>query len=80
MLARIYFESGRYDKALEWLQKLALRLEDVEAGYGLVLLVQARAIKGKNKKIKGYVCARILNTPLGNQAYALKCKKTMQRL
>ncbi len=49
MLARIYFESGRYDKALEWLQHLALRLEDVERGYGLVLLVQARVIKGKQR-------------------------------
>lgn len=28
------------------MQHLALRLEDVEAGYGLVLLVQARVIKG----------------------------------
>ncbi|KAK4520928.1 uncharacterized protein ATC70_006811 [Mucor velutinosus] len=46
ILARIYYETGRYDKALEWLQHLALRLEDVEAGYGLVLLVQARVIKG----------------------------------
>lgn len=56
VLARIYFESGRYDKALEWLQHLALRLEDVETGYGLVLLVQARVIKGKNKNKN--VCAR----------------------
>lgn len=46
ILARIYYETGRYEKALEWLQHLALRLEDVEAGYGLVLLVQARVIKG----------------------------------
>ncbi|PHZ15243.1 protein prenylyltransferase [Rhizopus microsporus ATCC 52813] len=47
ILARIYFETGRYDKALEWLQQLALRLEDVESGYGLVQLVQARVIKGR---------------------------------
>ena len=46
MLARIYFETERYDKTLEWLQHLALRLEDVETGYGLVLLVQARVMKG----------------------------------
>jgi hypothetical protein len=45
-LARIYFETGRFDKALEWLDHLALRLEDVESGYGLVLLVQARVMKG----------------------------------
>lgn len=31
---------------MEWLQHLALRLEDVETGYGLVLLVQARVMKG----------------------------------
>ncbi|KAG1224001.1 hypothetical protein G6F35_004302 [Rhizopus arrhizus] len=47
ILARIYFETARFDKALEWLQQLALRLEDVEWGYGLVLLVQARVIKGR---------------------------------
>ncbi|KAI8374621.1 uncharacterized protein BYT42DRAFT_413505 [Radiomyces spectabilis] len=46
LLARIYFESGQFKKALEALQNLALRLEDVTAGYGMVLLVQARAIKG----------------------------------
>ncbi|KAI8879467.1 TPR-like protein [Backusella circina FSU 941] len=46
ILARIYFETGRFDKALEWLDHLALRLEDVESGYGLVLLVQARVMKG----------------------------------
>lgn len=45
-MARLFYETGRYDKALEWLQNLALRLEDVETGYGLVLLVQARVIKG----------------------------------
>lgn len=45
-MARIYFESGQYDLALAALQNLALRIEDVETGYGLVLLVQARAIKG----------------------------------
>jgi hypothetical protein len=45
-LARIYFETGKYENALLCLQKLALRAEDVQTGYGLVLLVQARAIKG----------------------------------
>ncbi|KAI8643110.1 hypothetical protein BD408DRAFT_415282 [Parasitella parasitica] len=53
ILARIYFETGRYEKALEWLQQVALRLEDVEAGYGLVLLVQARVIKGVCYEIQG---------------------------
>ncbi|KAG2196906.1 hypothetical protein INT47_005130 [Mucor saturninus] len=46
ILARIYFETKRYDKTLEWLQQLALRTQDVESGYGLVLLVQARVLKG----------------------------------
>ncbi|KAI8987068.1 hypothetical protein BDB01DRAFT_593512 [Pilobolus umbonatus] len=46
IVARIYYESGRYAKAREWLQKLALKMEDVMSGYGLVLLVQARVIKG----------------------------------
>lgn len=32
--------------ALLALQNLALRMEDVQTGYGLVLLVQARAMKG----------------------------------
>lgn len=45
-MARIYFETKRYDKTLEWLQQLALRTQDVESGYGLVLLVQARVLKG----------------------------------
>ncbi|ORX44759.1 hypothetical protein DM01DRAFT_1340288 [Hesseltinella vesiculosa] len=46
VMARIYFESGRYKKALESLERLALRFEDVNWGYGLVLLIQARVIKG----------------------------------
>ncbi|KAI8061074.1 hypothetical protein BC940DRAFT_310760 [Gongronella butleri] len=46
VVARIYFESGRYKKALEALERLALRFEDVNWGYGLVLLIQARVIKG----------------------------------
>ncbi|KAG0189344.1 hypothetical protein DFQ28_003545 [Apophysomyces sp. BC1034] len=47
ILARIHFEMGKYSKALPLLQKLVLRAEDVSTGYGLVLLVQARAIKGE---------------------------------
>ncbi|CEP19058.1 hypothetical protein [Parasitella parasitica] len=61
IVARIYYETGRYEKALEWLQHLALRLEDVETGYGLVLLVQARVIKG--------VCFEIQD----NSSDALEC-------
>jgi tetratricopeptide (TPR) repeat protein len=45
-LARIYFESGQYENTLNALQNLALRVEDVQTGYGLVLLIQARAMKG----------------------------------
>ncbi|KAG2205636.1 hypothetical protein INT47_007992 [Mucor saturninus] len=46
LLARIYYESGQYTLALEQLQNLALKMEDVQQGYGLVLLVEARTIKG----------------------------------
>ncbi|KAI8147176.1 hypothetical protein BJV82DRAFT_665280 [Fennellomyces sp. T-0311] len=46
LLGRIYYEMGDYDKALESLSNLALRIEDATSGYGLVLLIQARAIKG----------------------------------
>ncbi|KAI9487433.1 MAG: hypothetical protein EXX96DRAFT_553180 [Benjaminiella poitrasii] len=53
LLARIYFESGQYQEALDALQNLALRMEDVQMGYGLVLLVQARAIKGVCLEKKG---------------------------
>lgn len=49
ILARIFFETGQYENALESLQNLALRLEDVNNGYGFVLLVQARVIKGNTK-------------------------------
>ncbi|KAI8084650.1 uncharacterized protein BX664DRAFT_267192 [Halteromyces radiatus] len=46
ILARVFYESGQYEKALDLLQNLVLRLEDVSAGYGFVLLIQARVIKG----------------------------------
>ncbi|KAI8641372.1 hypothetical protein BD408DRAFT_483450 [Parasitella parasitica] len=46
LLARIYFESGQYYLALAAFRNLALRIEDVKVGYGLVLLIQARTIKG----------------------------------
>ncbi|KAI7906711.1 uncharacterized protein BX663DRAFT_548869 [Cokeromyces recurvatus] len=46
LLARIYFESGQYQNTLDILQHLALRIEDVESGYGLIWLVQARTMKG----------------------------------
>ncbi|KAI8992316.1 hypothetical protein BDB01DRAFT_426483 [Pilobolus umbonatus] len=46
ILARVYFESGQYEEALQLLQNLALKMEDVQTGYGLVMLIQARAMKG----------------------------------
>ncbi|KAF7732343.1 hypothetical protein EC973_005239 [Apophysomyces ossiformis] len=46
VLAKVHYEMGKYAKALGLLQDLILRAEDVSSGYGLVLLVQARAIKG----------------------------------
>ncbi|KAI9313544.1 hypothetical protein BX666DRAFT_2030325 [Dichotomocladium elegans] len=46
LLARVYYETGQYDKALEALQNLALNINDATLGYGLVLLTQARTIKG----------------------------------
>ncbi|KAI8330708.1 hypothetical protein BC941DRAFT_517938 [Chlamydoabsidia padenii] len=55
VLARLYYESGRYKKALESLERLALRFEDVNWGYGLVLLVQARVIKGICYEMEGSV-------------------------
>ncbi|GAB5590884.1 hypothetical protein Unana1_05784 [Umbelopsis nana] len=46
ILARILYEIGDYAKALNTLKQIAFRPEDVESGYALVLLVQARTIKG----------------------------------
>ncbi|KAI7886762.1 TPR-like protein [Lichtheimia hyalospora FSU 10163] len=46
ILSRVYYETGQYDKSLEALQNLALNINDATSGYGLVLLVQARTIKG----------------------------------
>jgi tetratricopeptide (TPR) repeat protein len=87
ILARIYYETGRYEKALEWLQHLALRLEDVEAGYGLVLLVQARVIKGiylyislKSVHIIDNRICKPSPPLLTSQVYVLKIKKIIQML
>lgn len=52
ILARIYFETARYDQALEALERLALPMQQVHSGYGMVLLIQARVIKG-NREGKG---------------------------
>ncbi|KAI8059218.1 hypothetical protein BC940DRAFT_324010 [Gongronella butleri] len=53
ILARVYYESGQYERAIQQLQKLALRLEDVSEGYGFVLLIQARVIKGISLEMMG---------------------------
>jgi hypothetical protein len=46
VLARTLYEIGDYSKALNTLKQIAFKPEDVESGYALVLLVQARTIKG----------------------------------
>ncbi|KAG2185895.1 hypothetical protein INT43_002333 [Umbelopsis isabellina] len=46
ILARVLYEIGDFSKALTTLKQLGFRPEDVESGYALVLLVQARTIKG----------------------------------
>lgn len=49
ILARVLYEIGDFTKALTTLKQLGFRPEDVESGYALVLLVQARTIKGNTK-------------------------------
>jgi hypothetical protein len=46
ILARTYFESGEYEKAIEIIGQLSFDKEHVSQGYGLVLFLQARVIKG----------------------------------
>lgn len=53
----MYYETGQYDKSLEALQNLALNINDATSGYGLVLLVQARTIKGETNIMR--VCPTI---------------------
>ncbi|KAG1455959.1 hypothetical protein G6F56_006943 [Rhizopus delemar] len=45
ILARSHFECGEYPKALEVMQNLSLTKDQASQGYGLVLLLQAKAIK-----------------------------------
>lgn len=46
MLARSHFECGEYEEAIEIIGQLSFEKEHVSQGYGLVLFLQARAIKG----------------------------------
>ncbi|KAG0797788.1 hypothetical protein G6F22_004619 [Rhizopus arrhizus] len=45
ILARSHYESGEYEKALEVIQTVSFTNDEVSQGYGLVLFLQARAIK-----------------------------------
>lgn len=46
MLARTYFECGEYEQAVNIISQLSFEMEHVKQGYGLVLFLQARVIKG----------------------------------
>ncbi|KAI7878419.1 protein prenylyltransferase [Lichtheimia hyalospora FSU 10163] len=59
ILARIYFETARYDQALEALERLALPMQQVHSGYGMVLLIQARVIKGGCYEMQGQIASAI---------------------
>ncbi|KAI9319345.1 hypothetical protein BX666DRAFT_1460783 [Dichotomocladium elegans] len=59
VLARVYFEVGQYDKALISLDKLALQMQHVHSGYGMVLLIQARVIKGTCLEVQNKISAAI---------------------
>lgn len=45
-MARTYFECGEYDQAVGIIGQLSFEKEHVSQGYGLVLFLQARVIKG----------------------------------
>lgn len=45
-MARCYYECGELSKALEIVESLSFKKDDVASGYGLILFLQARAIKG----------------------------------
>ncbi|ORX58104.1 TPR-like protein [Hesseltinella vesiculosa] len=72
ILARTFYESGQYDRAVQELQKLALRLEDVNEGYGFVLLIQARVIKGISLEMMGRI-------PEALDAFESACKAMDER-
>lgn len=45
-MARTHFECGKYEKVIEIIGQLSFEKEHVSQGYGLVLFLQARVIKG----------------------------------
>lgn len=46
VLARTYFECGLYETAVSIISQLSFEMDNVKQGYGLVLFLQARVIKG----------------------------------
>ncbi|ORE04402.1 hypothetical protein BCV72DRAFT_231588 [Rhizopus microsporus var. microsporus] len=46
VLTRSHFECGEYEQAIELVNKLSFTKDQVSQGYGLVLFLQARVIKG----------------------------------
>ncbi|CEG67809.1 hypothetical protein RMATCC62417_04178 [Rhizopus microsporus] len=46
VLTRSHFECGEYEQAIELVNKLSFTKDQVSQGYGLVLFLQARIIKG----------------------------------
>lgn len=61
ILARTHFECGDYEKAIDIINQLQFEKEYVSQGYGLVLFLQARAIKGKNTSLV-HTTKRIINS------------------
>ncbi|EPB92511.1 hypothetical protein HMPREF1544_00524 [Mucor circinelloides 1006PhL] len=53
VLARSHFECGEYDKAISIIAQLQFEKEHVSQGYGLVLFLQARAIKAISYELTG---------------------------
>lgn len=45
-MARCYYECDEMPKALDIVEALSFKKDDVASGYGLILFLQARAIKG----------------------------------
>jgi hypothetical protein len=51
-LARTHFECGEYEEAIDIISQLTFEKVQVSQGYGLVLFLQARAMKGISRLIK----------------------------
>lgn len=54
VLARTYFECGQYETAVNIISQLSFEMDHVKQGYGLVLFLQARVIKGIFTKRESY--------------------------